>query len=307
MQTVSVIIPAYNSAHLFTEAIESALAQTAPPSQIIVVNDGSTDDTEARLQGYAGRITVIQQKNQGTPAARNAALRVATGEWIALLDADDAWHPRKLELQLAAAAEHPEVTLLGTGTVDYPGTPFAQIRELGGVEEVALEKLLIRNYFTASSVIIRRSVVECVGEFDPMLPGAEDLDYWQRAAEFGRAAILQLPLTGYRRAAGSLSHRPASMETVIRRILRKLDDRGVWRGRRLLRAKAISQIHWACANLNGAAGRPAVALLRWMQSLAWYPFPYRDSDLILPRPRRAVVLLARLLHLLPPEAVGGGA
>jgi glycosyltransferase involved in cell wall biosynthesis len=300
---VTVIIPTFNSARYLIDAVESALAQTAPPAQIIVVDDGSTDDTAARLQPYESRLTIIRQRNQGTAAARNAGSRIAVGNFIAFLDADDVWHPRKLELQLRAFRDHPNVALLGTQSVDYPHQPFHPIQSRGHIEQITLKRLLVRNYFAASSVMIRRAAVEQVGDFDRTLSGVEDLDYWQRTAASRPVANLALPLTGYRRVPGSIGSRAVGIENGLRRVLQKLDSRAAWQGQPFLRRKAISQMHFSLAYLHGAAGHQWAALRRMLQSFIWYPFPYarRESGTTFARLRRTAALLFRLLRLMPPE------
>src|SRR5215472_561278 len=97
---ISVIIPAYNHARFLTPAIESVLSQTMEPSEIVVVDDGSTDETSSVLGTFGRQIRVVRQKNQGVAAARNRGAELATGEYLAFLDADDLWLPRKLEMQL---------------------------------------------------------------------------------------------------------------------------------------------------------------------------------------------------------------
>ena len=97
----SVIIPAYNHARFVGEAVESVLLQTAASREVIVVDDGSTDDTARVLAGFGGRIRVIRQPNRGVAAARNAGAALASGDVLTWLDADDTWWPRKLERQLA--------------------------------------------------------------------------------------------------------------------------------------------------------------------------------------------------------------
>ena len=99
---VTVIIPTYNCGPFVAEAVDSVLAQTLPPAGIIVVDDGSSDDTPQRLERYRGLIQYVTQRNQGVSAARNRGLLLADTEFVAFLDADDVWHPRKLELQMAA-------------------------------------------------------------------------------------------------------------------------------------------------------------------------------------------------------------
>ena len=96
------MIPTYNRGHLVGEAVASVLGQTVPPLEVIVVNDGSTDDTRHRLQPYLSHVTYLYQTNQGVSAARNHGIGESRGDFIAFLDSDDVWHPRKLELQLEA-------------------------------------------------------------------------------------------------------------------------------------------------------------------------------------------------------------
>jgi len=104
MATVSVIIPAFNGAEFVAAAIESALAQTYADTEVITIDDGSTDETAAVLERFGSRIRVIRQPNRGLAAARNAGIALAGGEYVALLDADDTWEPAFLELAVARLA-----------------------------------------------------------------------------------------------------------------------------------------------------------------------------------------------------------
>src|SRR5262249_9808749 len=117
---ISVIIPTFNAGHFITEAIDSVLGQTAVPAEIIVVDDGSKDDTRERLARYGRQIRYIHQKKQGVSATRNRGVQEALGEHIAFLDAGDVWHPRKLELQLATLSGETDLGLLGTRTFPWP-------------------------------------------------------------------------------------------------------------------------------------------------------------------------------------------
>jgi glycosyltransferase involved in cell wall biosynthesis len=311
-ERITVIIPAYNSGRFIADALDSALGQTVAPAQIIVINDGSTDDTRDRLVPYLNRITVIDQGNHGAAAARNAGLRIATGDFIAFLDADDVWHRRKSEIQLDVLRSRPEIQLIGTGTFEYLCAGEPEFCGNAGVEDVSLDRLLVRNYFTASSIMIRREMVQRVGEFDTTVSSAEDFDYWQRAAQLGVVANVKSPLTGYRDVAGSQSRRPTSVERGLRRILWKLDKQDLWRGRSGMRRKAISHMHYSIAYLHGAAGRHGLALWTMLRSVAWYPLPYQRSEtrVRLARLKRTIVLLLRFLGLKRAEsspAVGGSA
>jgi glycosyltransferase involved in cell wall biosynthesis len=309
-ETISVIIPAFNSGEFIADALESALGQSAPAAQIIVVNDGSTDDTAARLLAFRDRITVIDQANQGPAAARNAGLRIATGDFIAFLDADDVWHPRKLEMQLAALRRFPGLQMIGTQRYDYPCAGEPAIAAGAGIEEVPRDRLLVRNYFTASSIMVRGEIIRRLGGFDTSICNVEDFDLWLRVAELGPVANLKSPLTGYRHVAGSAGRQAVGVDRGLRRVLRKLDERDSWRGRSWLRRRAISHLHFAITHLHADAGRERSAFWRLVQSMAWYPFPYfkHETGGALGRPRRAVILLLRILGLKraePPLATEG--
>lgn len=305
MVPISVVIPAFNSGDWIEQAIDSVLNQSARPEQILVVDDGSTDDTAAKVRRYGERVSYIHQANGGVAAARNRGLGEARGKLIAFLDADDVWHPQKLELQFRALHAHPNVGLLGTSVFDWPAESPVQIDSLepAPVVLVPRERLAVRNYFTTSSVLARAELVRHVGDFDVALRGPEDYDYWLRAVEVTQVANLALPLTGYRCVPTSLSKRATSMEAGLRRILRKLDGRDFWRGDRLLRRRAYSYADYSCAHLHGAAGAQAMAVKRILSSLAWYPLPYRraEAGAAFGRPKRMAVLLLRMLGLMSPD------
>jgi glycosyltransferase involved in cell wall biosynthesis len=118
---VSVVIPAYNAASMIQATLESVLRQTVPPHEILVMNDGSTDDTVSVLNSYKPRVTVLHQKNRGVAGARNALCKQALGDLIAFLDQDDIWHPRYLEIQCRLFADYPNAVAFFTGHVNFQG------------------------------------------------------------------------------------------------------------------------------------------------------------------------------------------
>lgn len=288
---VSAVIPTFNSAGLVTEAVDSALEQSVPPAEVIVVDDGSTDDTAERLAGYGSRIRYVRQTNGGVSAARNRGVAEARAEYVAFLDADDAWHPRKLERQLAAMSARPGCVLLGTHTYPWPGG-HPPVDADGCVNLVPWERLAVWNHLVTSSVLVRRDTLAKVGPFDTRLQGPEDHDLWIRVAESGAVGVLAAPLTGYRDVPASLSKQARKMEEGMWRIVHKLSDRGAWAGRPLLRAEARSVVHHRCAYMFAAAGEYRSALWRSLCGLVEYPLPYRTVQVLpLERPRR----LARIL------------
>ncbi len=178
---VSVIIPTYNRGWIIGEAVDSVLAQEYPNTELIVVDDGSTDATDAVLAAYGDRIRLLRQKNRGVSAARNAGIRAAAGELIAFLDSDDLWLPAKLGRQVAFFRQHPdavacqtEETWIRNGVRVNPGKRHR--KPSGMIFIHSLELCLV----SPSAVMIRRKLFDQVGLFDEDLPACEDYDMWLR-------------------------------------------------------------------------------------------------------------------------------
>jgi len=195
--TVSAVIPTYNRAKMLVEAVESALQQTHPPYEIVVIDDGSTDDTGKVMARYAGKVRYIRQKNSGPSAARNHGFRLATGDFIALLDSDDLWVKDRLERQLAALALRPELDVLfgleAKFTAEQQFDPcdikdtqvLASLKAVNCVIPNPLSLLLRENFIPTSSALFRRSCLAKVGPIDESLKQAEDYDFWLRFALHG--------------------------------------------------------------------------------------------------------------------------
>jgi glycosyltransferase involved in cell wall biosynthesis len=196
--TVSVIIPAYNAEACVDTAIKSALGQTVSPLEVLVVDDGSRDRTAEVAAAFGPPVRVIRQANAGPAAARNHGAREARGEWLALLDADDAWKPRKLEKQL------PYTRREEVGLVHCWGPPGG-----GPVpERITLETLWEKNCIVNSSVLVRRRAFEQVGGFDEDrgLISVEDYNLWLRLLAAGwEVATCPERLHEYTPAPGNLS------------------------------------------------------------------------------------------------------
>ena len=181
MLDVSVVIPTWNREQAVCRAIESVLKQTAQASEILVIDDGSSDGTAATLrQRYPG-VVVLEQNNQGVSAARNRGIRQASGEWIALLDSDDEWLPDKLLQQSAAAEQQPDVRLIHGDEIWIRNgvrvNAMKKHRKYGGwIYPHCLPLCAI----SPSATLLRRDVFNDVGYFDESLPACEDYDYWLR-------------------------------------------------------------------------------------------------------------------------------
>jgi len=299
---VSVVIPTYNSAPYVVEAIDSVFAQSVQPTEIIVVDDGSTDDTGQRLAAlYDGRIRYIYQENAGVSAARNRGIEAANGDFIAFCDADDVWHPQKLELQMEAFARIPAAGVVGSKGFILPIDSLPQLDALkdNQILPVTWRQLVVKNHVCNSSVVVRSNILNIAGPFDTTLQGPEDHDLWIRISEFSTIVNLDLRLTGYRIVAGSVSRQPKRCEDGMLGILKKLDQRRAWRGHWLLRRKAHSYVAHSCAFLYSAAGDLRGALAHSIRSLLCYPLPYRPSetDTWLERPKRLAIIILRMLKI----------
>lgn len=219
---ISVVIPTYNRKPLVTRAIESVLAQTRPADEIIVVDDGSSDGTEAALaEQFGSRIRYVAQENQGVAAARNHGVALARFDLVAFLDSDDVWAPEKLALQVPAMAD-PGVVLSATNWA-WENAPRAdRFGQLGHAQPEAVRtdpapllRLCHRrgHGLLIQTCLIRRAALERTGGFDPKLRIAEDMDLLFRLAEEGAFALLS-PILMIRRGAeddqGNLTQ-PASL------------------------------------------------------------------------------------------------
>jgi glycosyltransferase involved in cell wall biosynthesis len=178
---VSVVIPTYNSAAYLPAAVDSALNQTVPPSEVVVVDDGSTDETAEVLKPYRARVRYILQENKGPAAARNRGIEAANGDLVAFLDADDLWFPRKLEVQLeeltrnpALGLVHSDFLLLDTET----GTESPSRHNAGDFVGECYLKFFARNGVQITTAVARKECLTKVGGFDERIrrPSAEDYD-----------------------------------------------------------------------------------------------------------------------------------
>jgi glycosyltransferase involved in cell wall biosynthesis len=312
---VSVVIPTYNYAHFLIETLESALSQTYSNFELIVVDDGSTDETRTRLEPYRNQIRYIYQENQGLSAARNTGIRAAQGELIALLDSDDLWHPRKLEIQVRYLIEHPNIGLLASDDIAriYSNTPAADLQEEAPKQwptindlstlwacPLAIEDVVVRPRFGSCGVLIRKECFHHAGYFDTSLRSCEDRDMWIRIARLYPVAVLELPLWWYRQHANSMSTDPSLMEATNIRVLRKsFENIDLLRRRRFLRQKAWSRALYSSALTYMASGMHVTALTRIARSLLMWPLPYRREEVKtrLARLRCLIVIVMRALRL----------
>ncbi len=256
------MIPAYNAELFLENAIRSVLAQTFPPLEIIVVDDGSTDGTARVAQAFAERVRLIRQPNGGPSSARNAGVAAARGEWVAFLDADDAWLPEKLERQAPVFAE------TGVGVVCCGRSKGGGWR---GWRWLTFDEIWEANEIVVSTAVVRREVLDSLGGFDPKLCGVEDWDLWLRAASAGwKIACLYEELYRYNPAPGSLSQRIEAFTEGHIEVIRRIGESAGLPGARVRKR---------CAGAYEAGGRSALFVrdLRLARRLLARSFRLRPS------------------------------
>jgi len=193
--TVSVVIPTYNRAGTVERAVESVLGQTHQPIEIVVVDDGSSDDTSEQILRAFPRVRVLRQENLGVSAARNRGIAATSGDWIALLDSDDEWRPSKLEEQLRAIGTQPDHLICHTDEIwirhGRRVNPKTKHAKSGGW---IFEKCLPLCAISPSSVLLHRRLLSEVGHFNEDLPACEDYDLWLRVCSRYPVLFINKPL-----------------------------------------------------------------------------------------------------------------
>ncbi len=203
---VSVIIPAYNAARFLPEALASVLAEATPDVEVLVVDDGSTDDTQALLARYASRVRSLRIANGGPGRARNAGLVATRGPLVAFLDADDRWLARSLARRRAALDAAPDAALVHglVRYVDAAGRPMAfdslAYKAYRGQRRTGwvLRSLFWGNFMYTSTVLVRRAAIEAAGGFDERRDVIEDYDLWLRIAARWPITLVSDPVAIYR-------------------------------------------------------------------------------------------------------------
>ena len=216
---VSVVIPAFNCGDYIVEAIASVVAQDYPDIEIVVVDDGSSDDTAAKVTSAFPEVLYIRQENAGSAIARNRGILASSGELVAFLDADDLWLPGKLDKQVRYLMEHPEVSLVYTdfsrsADVEHDISSRLATRKFWTQGSEFLS-LLRQNFLHTSSVILRRKILADSGIFDPKFRNAQDWDLWIRVGEVGRFALIDEVLTRYRLHPDQAIKSPAFRRNVV--------------------------------------------------------------------------------------------
>jgi glycosyltransferase involved in cell wall biosynthesis len=229
MPKVDILIPSYNTARYLPFAVESVVAQTFSDWRILLVDDGSTDNTPELAAEYVqrlgARMKYIRQENAGLPAARNTAIRNSSAEFLALLDADDIWLPHRLEESLASFADRPRVGL-SYGLIERIGPDGAVFDTFAGnpkyAEGMIAPYIFMRQVeLPCPTMTFRRQCVDEVGLFDETMRATEDRDLWLRIALRYEVAAIPRVIAQYRTSPSSMSTDPSRMLRAQLQFIRK--------------------------------------------------------------------------------------
>jgi glycosyltransferase involved in cell wall biosynthesis len=272
MPLVSVVIPTYNYGRYLPETIDSVLGQTYADREIIVIDDGSTDDTAEIIRRYGDKVIYLAQANTGLPATRNRGCAVARGEYFAFLDADDVWLPNKLEVQVRALERNPDIGMVcgSMNRIDIDSRPLPGPKPSDPPGETTIE-MLERGTALPSTWMIRRSCFEGVGGFDEQLTSMEDYEFALRVAMHCKVACLPEVLVNYRVHSDSLSNYTELMVLgylqVFEKLLREWDDPAM---KRIMR-RSQAQYRYRMAKIRFHAGETGSARRLIVQALAGAP------------------------------------
>jgi glycosyltransferase involved in cell wall biosynthesis len=258
-KSVSVVIPTYNYGRFIVDAIRGVLDQTRPPSEIIVVDDGSTDDTAAVVGAFGDGVRYIRQDNAGVCAARNRGVSESTSELVAFLDADDIWEPTNLEKQLARFESDAEIGLVHCAMREFDGETGETIRFYmeGGEDGVADNLLLWEGPVIVGpggAVTVSRKAFDQVGGFDSRMHVGEDWDFCYRVARLFKIGFVAEPLVNYRNHNAAAHRNIENMERGMLMFYEKAfatDDPEILK----LRRRAYGNFHKVMAGSYFHSGR----------------------------------------------------
>lgn len=277
-QLVSVVIPVYNGARFLRTAVDSVLAQTYAPVEVIAVDDGSTDDSPTVLASYGDRVHVIRQRNSGVSAARNVGVRQAAGAFVAFLDQDDWWLPTKVGRQVEQFATDADLGLVHTDVAYYDEPSAAYVEgwlDASGPGQLVgrcYDRLLQGNAISNSSVMVRKAVLDAVGGFNTEIRRntIQDYDLWLRVAR--RSAFGYLPdrLTVYRLHPGQgMWHTRNSLAEELHMLERVVGKAGLL-ATPAMRQRLVALLNGlSVAYLDASDGRNARACLTRSLRVRW--------------------------------------
>ena len=254
---ISVVIPCYNSLKYLEDTLKHVYAQTILPHEIIAIDDGSTDGTQAFLRHEqekfpSGFIKIFEQKNCGPGAARNVGIKNASGTWVAFLDSDDIWREQRIQRAIETIEKNPNVIVVSNNICErYEDGSERELKlhEHLNKDESVFVQLYKGNFLSTSSVCVKKDIVERVGSFNEELRAAQDYDLWLRLAREGSFIIIPEVFEEYSIHSGSVSQNSQLRYECLLKIYKKyahLLKRECSRHRAVLLAeRQIAIIHYS--------------------------------------------------------------
>jgi glycosyltransferase involved in cell wall biosynthesis len=270
---VSVIVPTHNRARFLPEALGGALQQTYPHVEILVVDDGSTDETPMVMSRFDAKVQYVRQENSGVSAARNRGIRLAKGEYIAFLDDDDVWLPQKLERQLSRFAEDARVGVVGCAF--YLTDEQLQVQATIRPQTCTFSDLLLlrgNGGLFGSTIIASKAVLSEIGGFDERLSTSADWDLVTRIARRYDVAVLSSePLLYCRQHGGNMQRGIRRMEEDMLLALEKTFQETLPPNLTQLRRRVYGNLYRTLAGSYWHTADPLKAFSCGMKSLLWHP------------------------------------
>ncbi|MDB6025595.1 MAG: glycosyltransferase family protein [Verrucomicrobiales bacterium] len=303
---VSVTISAYNYAKFLPEAIESVLAQDYPEFELIVVDDGSTDNTSEVVARYGEKVRYVHQKNAGLSAARNTGIKTARYDFISFLDADDHFQPtmlRKIMEAFVKLSRDFAVVACGTSYMDITGRDLEtkSLERKSTPEELTCRDFILKNCCSADAVVVRKSAFAECGDYDTTLRSSEDRDMWIRISARKRFYVIPERLLRVRRHPNSMSKHADRMKNNARRvILKAYHSRIVSHCDVVFWLRVFSFLHFQAAWMYRDEGRRGCAIRDMLFSITLWPLfrnPKRLNEPPWFRLRSVIRFSRELLHL----------
>ena len=282
MPVVSVIIPTYNHAMYIERTLESVFQQTYKNYEIIVIDDGSTDNTQEVIKSYENKITYICKENEGTAKSRNLGLKIAKGRYVAFLDSDDLWMPQKLELQVTLLDKNIDIGLVCTDFEIFceneEGIKIIEKRVETSFD-FSFNRLFSGNFVQNSSVMVRRECFDKVGLFDEVFPIAKDYDMWLRIRRFYEFGHIPQILARYRIHQGNVlgidpekgfSWYLTTTETFLQKFPSIAHEYGIDKN------QYFNDVYFKCGVKNYQDRQYKMAVKRFAKSLAYKPFCWKS-------------------------------
>ena len=273
MPRVSVIIPTYNRARLVTEAVDSVLKQTWKDFELIVVDDGSSDESEGVLGRYGDRIRCFRTGHEGPSKARNLGAAQSRGRFLAFLDSDDVWEANKLEIQMSFLEVHREIKMVCSGSYSLGDSQKQRTSVRGDRWGDLFLMLFKRSFVNTSSVVVDRACFFEVGAFDETIRTAEDYDLWLRVARRFPMAYLDRPLVAIRKHPDELSKNKVELRRNAIRVVERHFDPG--RVPRRVYRKRIADLHVYLGRGYLRIGDTREARLAFRDAMRLTPFRIR--------------------------------